>query len=41
MNSRNKTFRLVLRAILLAIIIVQAMVPWLGSLAGVYSIRIH
>ena len=30
MNSRNKTFRLVLRAILLAIIIVQAMVPWLG-----------
>ena len=27
MNSRNKTFRLVLRAILLAIIIVQAMVP--------------
>ncbi|MBJ0557492.1 ECF transporter S component [Enterococcus faecium] len=29
MNSRNKTFRLVLRAILLAIIIVQAMVPWL------------
>ena len=30
LNSRNKTFRLVLRAILLAIIIVQAMVPWLG-----------
>lgn len=30
MNSKNKTFRLVLRAILLAIIIVQAMVPWLG-----------
>lgn len=30
MNSRNKTFRLVLRSILLAIIIVQAMVPWLG-----------
>ncbi|MGM0124236.1 integral membrane protein [Enterococcus sp. AZ194] len=30
MKSTNKTFRLVLRAILLAIIIVQAMVPWLG-----------
>jgi uncharacterized membrane protein len=30
MNSRNKTFRLVLRAVLLAIIIVQSMVPWLG-----------
>ncbi|EPH95481.1 MULTISPECIES: ECF transporter S component [unclassified Enterococcus] len=30
MNSRNKTFRLVLRAVLLAIIIVQTMVPWLG-----------
>lgn len=30
MNSRNKTFRLVLRAVLLAIILVQAMVPWLG-----------
>ncbi|MEY8444697.1 ECF transporter S component [Enterococcus ratti] len=30
MNSKNKTFRLVLRAILLAIIIVQSMVPWLG-----------
>ena len=30
MNTKNKTFRLVIRAILLAIIIVQAMVPWLG-----------
>ncbi|KAF1296049.1 ECF transporter S component [Enterococcus sp. JM4C] len=30
MKSTNKTFRLVLRSILLAIIIVQAMVPWLG-----------
>lgn len=30
MNSKNKTFRLVLRAILLAIIIVQSMIPWLG-----------
>lgn len=29
MNTKNKTFRLVIRAILLAIIIVQAMVPWL------------
>ena len=30
MNTKNNTFRLVIRAILLAIIIVQAMVPWLG-----------
>ena len=30
MNTKNKTYRLVIRAILLAIIIVQAMVPWLG-----------
>lgn len=30
MNQNNKTFRMVLRAILLAIIIVQAMVPFLG-----------
>ncbi len=31
MNTKNKTFRLVIRAILLAIIIVQAMVRGEGS----------
>ncbi|MFV0559555.1 MAG: ECF transporter S component [Enterococcus sp.] len=30
MDRKNKTFRLVLRAVFLAIIIVQSMVPWLG-----------
>ena len=42
MNSKNKTFRLVLRAILLAIIIVQAMVPWLGFIPlGFISLTIN
>lgn len=33
MNSQNKTRRLVLTALFIAIILVQSIVPWLGLLS--------
>lgn len=41
MNTKNKTYRLVIRAILTAIIILQTMVPFLGFIPiGITSLTI-